>query len=56
MFLLVWSLFGWVFVSVKQPESEPEYPKRQRPPLPFYLALWATVSAFRVPWIAGSLE
>ena len=25
-------------------------------PLPFYLALWATVSAFRVPWIAGYLE
>ena len=49
----VW--FGWCLVSVKQPGSGPKYPKRQWPPPPFYLALWAILSVFRVPWSAGAL-
>ena len=47
---------GVCLVSVKQPGSGPTYPKRQRPPSPFYLVLWAIVSVFRVPWSAGFLE
>ncbi len=47
--------FGWCLVSVKQPGSGPKHPKRQWPPPPFYLALWAILSVFLVPWSAGVL-
>ena len=48
---LVWFFFRETArVGTRVPEEAEAHP------LPFYLALWATVSAFRVPWIAGSLE
>ena len=51
-FVVVWlgSLRETARVGTLVPEEAEAHP------LPFYLALWATVSAFRVPWIAGYLE
>ena len=54
--MLVVLCLGACLVSVKQPGSEPKFPERQWPPSPFYLALWAIVSVFLVPWSAGFLE
>ena len=48
LFWLAWSLFGCWLISVKQPGSGPKYPKRQRPPSPFYLAI--------VPRLSGAME
>ena len=55
-FLFVLSSSGWVLLleTARVGTLVPE--EAEAHPLPFYLASWATVSAFRVPWIAGSLE